>query len=95
MLTDDNPPAIHEVKSNGAYTACLLAISKPDEDQKPNGKGKAPAGAIEPDPADLSSSEREDVKPGSGMDIKGKAPSLSTSERSVVVKPGTGVDAKV
>ncbi|KAI0686648.1 armadillo-type protein [Cytidiella melzeri] len=41
VLTDDNPPAMQEVRCNGAYTACLLAVARPDEDQKPNGKGKA------------------------------------------------------
>ena len=41
VLTDDNYPAIQEVRSNGAYTACLLSVARPDEDQKPNGKGKA------------------------------------------------------
>jgi hypothetical protein len=41
VLTDDNPPAIHEVRSNGAYTACLLAVAKPDENQKLDEKAKA------------------------------------------------------
>lgn len=41
VLTEDNRPAIDEVRSNGAYTACLLSIVKGDEEaQKPNGKGK-------------------------------------------------------
>jgi hypothetical protein len=43
VLTDDNPPAIHEVRSYGAYTACLLAVAKPDENQKLNGKAKTPS----------------------------------------------------
>ncbi|KAI0348220.1 ARM repeat-containing protein [Trametopsis cervina] len=41
VLTDDNYPAIVEVRSNGAYTACLLSVARPDEAEKPNGKGKA------------------------------------------------------
>lgn len=41
VLTDDNPPARNEVRSNGAYTACLLSIVRGDEEsRKPNGKGK-------------------------------------------------------
>ncbi|KAI0094380.1 armadillo-type protein [Irpex rosettiformis] len=43
VLTDDNYPAIQEVRSNGAYTACLLSVARPDENQKANGKGKAPS----------------------------------------------------
>ncbi|GJE89540.1 fungal symportin 1-like domain-containing protein [Phanerochaete sordida] len=41
VLTDDNPPISNEVRSNGEYTACLLAIARGDEEtRKPNGKGK-------------------------------------------------------
>ncbi|PSS36793.1 hypothetical protein PHLCEN_2v1337 [Hermanssonia centrifuga] len=41
VLTDDNWPATNELRTNGAYTACLLSIVVPDEESlKANGKGK-------------------------------------------------------
>ncbi|KAF7793565.1 hypothetical protein EIP86_004679 [Pleurotus ostreatoroseus] len=53
---DDNPPAIDELRPNGAYTACLLAIARPeqhqDQDQvsdKAKEKAKAPGPEIAED----------------------------------------------
>ncbi|EKM61546.1 uncharacterized protein PHACADRAFT_135300 [Phanerochaete carnosa HHB-10118-sp] len=41
VFTDDNPPVSGELRSNGEYTACLLAIVRGNEEtRKPNGKGK-------------------------------------------------------
>ncbi|THG94495.1 hypothetical protein EW026_g6991 [Hermanssonia centrifuga] len=38
VLTDDNWPATNELRTNGAYTACLLSIVVPDEESlKANG----------------------------------------------------------
>ncbi|KAI0368910.1 ARM repeat-containing protein [Pilatotrama ljubarskyi] len=39
VLTDENPPIIDEVRSNAEYTACLLAIVRP-EDAAPKANGK-------------------------------------------------------
>ena len=44
VLTDDNPPAIDELRSNGAYVACLLTIARPEQpgsaQETKKGKGK-------------------------------------------------------
>jgi hypothetical protein len=41
VLTDDNRPISDEVKTNGAYTACLLFVVRGgEESRRPNGKGK-------------------------------------------------------
>lgn len=41
VLTDDNRPISDEVKTNGAYTTCLLSIIRGDEEaRKANVKGK-------------------------------------------------------
>lgn len=41
VLTDENPPVIDEVRLNAQYTACLLAIVRPDDTApKSNGKEK-------------------------------------------------------
>ena len=39
VLSDDNPPVIDEVRSDAAYTACLLSIAREGE-MSPNGKDK-------------------------------------------------------
>ena len=43
VLTDDNPPAIDELRSNGAYVACLLTIARPEQpgSAQETKKGKA------------------------------------------------------
>ena len=44
VLTDDNPPAVEEIRANGAYVACLLSIARSQtEDAKTNGEAKDPA----------------------------------------------------
>jgi hypothetical protein len=37
VLTDDNYPAISDVRSDGSYIACLMSIINPDENS-PTGK---------------------------------------------------------
>lgn len=46
MLTDDNYSAVEEVRSNGAFTACLLSIIGGNEQLN---KGKDKEKAIEGD----------------------------------------------
>lgn len=45
VLTDDNPPAISEVRASAEYTACLLAIARPQDGENVSAeslaKGKA------------------------------------------------------
>ncbi|KAH8094732.1 ARM repeat-containing protein [Cristinia sonorae] len=41
VLSDDNPPAINEIRADAAYTACLISIVQPEgADVSVNGKGK-------------------------------------------------------
>ncbi|THH26612.1 hypothetical protein EUX98_g7581 [Antrodiella citrinella] len=40
VLSDDNPPAIHEIRPNAAYTTCLLEIAKTEGSPNLNEKGK-------------------------------------------------------
>jgi hypothetical protein len=42
VLTDDNQPAIDNVRANTAYISCLLSIVQSGDDEK-NGKAKATA----------------------------------------------------
>ncbi|KAJ7725965.1 armadillo-type protein [Mycena metata] len=48
VLTDDNYPAISDVRADGGYIACLMSIINPDETQ-PLPNGKAPE-SQSPDP---------------------------------------------
>ncbi|KAJ7233513.1 armadillo-type protein [Mycena haematopus] len=41
VLTDDNFPAIADVRSDGGYIACLMSIINADEKPMPNGKSAA------------------------------------------------------
>ncbi|KAJ7902614.1 armadillo-type protein [Mycena olivaceomarginata] len=49
VLTDDNYPAIADVRSDGSYIACLMSILTPDETSPPpNPNGKAPVDSPDP-----------------------------------------------